>query len=100
MSKSKLNGKQRRYLRGKGHSLEPIVQVGKEGLTDALVGAVGAALGTHELIKVKVGGNAPEGRHEVAESLAARTDSELVQVLGNTVLLYRPDPEEPRIELP
>jgi RNA-binding protein len=100
MTKSKLNGKQRRFLRGKGHALEPVVLVGKEGVTDALVGAVGAALGTHELVKIKVGGNSPEGRHEVAEALATRTDSELVQVLGNTVLLYRPDPEEPKIELP
>jgi RNA-binding protein len=95
-----LTGKQRRHLRGLGHALEPIVQVGKDGVTDALVSATEAALAQHELIKIRVGGNAPDDRHDVGEALAQRAHAELVQVLGNTVLLYKPDPKEPRIALP
>ena len=97
---TQLSGKQRRFLRGKGHALSATVQVGKEGLTDALVKAVSAALDEHELVKIKLGQAAGLDRHAAAEELAARTDSALVQVLGNTILLYRPDEEEPQIELP
>lgn len=95
-----LRGKQRRYLRGLGHHLDPVVLVGKEGVSDGLVGAADAALVTHELIKVRLGESAGEDRHGLAEELAARTQSELVQVLGRTALLYRARPEEPTIRLP
>ncbi len=74
-----------------------MVQVGKDGVDDGLVAAVDQALADHELIKVKVG----EGdRHEVADELAAATKSEVAQVLGNIVLLYRAHPDEPQIVLP
>jgi RNA-binding protein len=95
-----LTGKQRRYLRALGHGLAPLLQIGKEGVTDAFVAAMKQALGDHELIKVKVGGNAPVDRHDAAAELAELGEAELVQVLGNHVLLYRPDPEDPVIELP
>lgn len=95
-----LTGKQRRHLRALAHDLKPLVQVGRGGIDDGLVAAVDQALADHELIKVKVGEAANLDRHEAADSLAARTKSEVAQVLGNTVLLYRPDPEDPQIKLP
>ena len=95
-----LTGKQRRHLRALAHPLKPIVQVGKGGIDDGLVAAVDQALADHELIKVKVGEHAGVDRHEVAESLADKTKSQVAQVLGNTVLLYRPDPDAPTIKLP
>ena len=95
-----LTGKQRHYLRGLGHALEAVIQVGKEGVSDAVTAALGQALDTHELVKVKLGQNTPEDRHTAADELAARTQSELVQVLGKAILLYRRHPEDPRIELP
>lgn len=95
-----LTGKQRRHLRALAHPLKPLVQVGKGGIDDGLIAAVDQALADHELIKVKVGENAAMDRHEVAEQLAGKTNSQVAQVLGNTVLLYRPDPEDPTIELP
>ena len=95
-----LSGKQRRYLRGLGHHLDAVVQVGKDGLTEGLVGATDAALEQHELIKVRLGESAPGDRHEVASELAAATSAELVQVLGRTLLLYRRRAEEPAIVLP
>ena len=95
-----LTGKQRRHLRGLGHGLESIVQVGKGGIDDGLVAALDQALADHELVKVRVGESANLDRHEAADALADRTKSQVAQVLGNTVLLYRPRPENPEIELP
>jgi RNA-binding protein len=95
-----LTGKQRRHLRGLGHELRPVVQLGKGGIDDGIVAAVEQALADHELVKVKVGEAAGLDRHEAADALAARTRSDVAQVLGNTVLLYRPNPDEPVIKLP
>jgi RNA-binding protein len=95
-----LTGKQRRFLRGKAHDLRPVVHTGKEGVSPAVVAAVDAALFDHELIKVKIGDGADQDRHAVAEKLALDTGSQLAQVLGFTVVLYRPHPDEPKIELP
>jgi RNA-binding protein len=95
-----LTGKQRRHLRALAHPLHPIVQVGKGGLDDGLVAAVDQALADHELIKVKVGENADASKADVAEQLAQRTKSEVAQIIGNIVLLYRADADKPVIELP
>ncbi len=95
-----LTGKQRRYLRGLGHELKVIVQVGKGGIDDGVIAAVDQALTDHELIKLKVGDSANLDRHDAATDLAKRTNSDVAQVLGYTVLLYRPDPEDPKITLP
>ena len=94
-----LGGKQRSFLRGLGHHLTPIVLVGKEGVSDGLVAATGAALEQHELIKVRFGESAGD-RHALAGELAERTRAELAQVLGRTALLYRARAEEPAIKLP
>ena len=95
-----LTGKQRRHLRALGHHLNAVVQIGHEGVTDALVAQTNEQLEAHELIKVKVSENAPEDRHGSADALAAKTGSEVAQVLGRTALLYRPRPEKPEIVLP
>ena len=95
-----LTGKQRRHLRALGHDLRPIVQVGKGGIDDGLVAAVDHALDDHELVKLKLGEAAGLDRHEAADAIARRTHSEVAQVLGNTVLLYRAHPDEPQIVLP
>ena len=95
-----LSGKQRRYLRGLGHNLEPIVQIGKLGLTDAVTAAVDTALDEHELIKVRIGTECPDDRHDVAERLAPAVKSEIAQVLGRTLLLWRKRPKDSKIQLP
>ena len=77
-----------------------VVQIGKSGIDDGLVAAVDRALADHELVKIKVGESAGLDRHEAADAIAARTRSDVAQVLGNTVLLYRANPDEPAIELP
>ena len=95
-----LSGKQRRHLRSLGHDLRPIVQIGKGGIDEGLVAAVDQALVDHELVKVKVGEAAGLDRHDAAEAIAQRTRSEVAQVLGNIVLLYRAHPDDPQIVLP
>ena len=93
-----LTGKQRRQLRALGHHLNPVVIIGQQGITPGVIAAVDQALTDHELIKVKFG-EGPEDRHEGSESLARETQSEVAQVLGRMVLLYRPRPEDPTIKL-
>ena len=95
-----LSGKQRRHLRALGHHLDPLLQIGHEGVTDAVVAQANTQLGRHELIKVRVLESSPLDRREAADELAARTGADLAQVLGRTFLLYKRDPEKPRIELP
>lgn len=95
-----LTGKQRRHLRALGHELKALVQIGKGGIDEGLVQAVDQALADHELIKVKVGDAAKLDRHDAATELAAQTRSEVAQVLGYTLLLYRANPDDPQIKLP
>jgi RNA-binding protein len=95
-----LTGKQRRHLRALGHALRPVAQVGKEGISEGMIAAVDRALADHELVKVRIAESAGLDREDAAEELASRTESAVAQVLGNVVLLYRADPEEPRIRLP
>lgn len=95
-----LTGKQRRHLRALGHHLDPLLQIGHEGITDAVVAHAETQLRRHELIKVRVLESAPLDRREAAGDLSERTGAALAQVLGRTFLLYKRDPEKPRIELP
>ena len=74
--------------------------MGHEGVSDAVVAQADAQLEAHELIKVRMGDNAPDDRHATAEDLAARTRAHLAQVIGRTALLYRRRKEEPVIVLP
>jgi RNA-binding protein len=90
----------RRTLRAAGHHLSPIVQVGKEGVTDPVRRQLDQALLDHELVKVKVGTESPEDRFEAAEALRAGCGAQVAQILGRTVLLYRRHPRKPRFEPP
>jgi RNA-binding protein len=95
-----LTGRQRRHLRALGHHLDPVLQVGHEGISDAVVRQADQQLETHELIKVKIGESSPQDRHDAAALLAGRTHAQVAQVLGRTALLYRPRKDKPEIVLP
>lgn len=95
-----LTGGQRRHLRGLAHHLQPVVQLGKEGLTDPVVAAVEQALFDHELIKVRVLENAPLGRNDAGRELAEALGAHVVGRIGRIAILYRRHPNEPRIRLP
>ncbi len=92
------SGPLRRALRAAGHHLAPVVQMGKEGVTEALTRQVSQALLDHELIKVKVGTESPEDRFEAAERLGLQSGAAVAQILGRTILLYRKHPARPRYE--
>ncbi|MBK8169951.1 MAG: ribosome assembly RNA-binding protein YhbY [Sandaracinaceae bacterium] len=98
--KESLSGKQRQYLRGLAHALAPIVQIGKDGITESLTAAVDRALIDHELIKVRVLESSPVDRRECEEALAAALDAHGVGTIGRIVMLYRRHPEKPKISLP
>jgi RNA-binding protein len=88
----------RRALRSAGHGLDPVVQIGKQGVTDPVVAQVARALLDHELIKVKLGSECPSSRFEVAERLGGEPGVKVAQILGRTILLYRRHPKHPRFE--
>ncbi len=89
----------RRRLRAAGHHLAPVVQVGKEGVTDPVLRQLDRALLDHELVKVKVGSESPEDRFASAEALLAGAEgAALAQILGRTILVYRRHPKKPRFE--
>ena len=88
----------RKALRAAGHHLSPVVQVGKEGVTPAVVEQLAGALAAHELVKVKVGTESPEDRFEAAARLGVDAGAQIAQILGRTMLVYRRHPEKPRFE--
>jgi RNA-binding protein len=88
----------RKALRAAGHHLSPVVQVGKEGVTPAVLKQLDEALLAHELVKVKVGAESPEDRFEAAARVAAGPGVLVAQVLGRTMLVYRKHPRTPRFE--
>jgi RNA-binding protein len=100
MLPKKLSGKALRHLRALGHDLDPVIAVGKNGVTESLAKEAAHALEKHELIKVRVMQEAPVDRHEAAETLAEKTGAALAQVLGRTFLLYKRNDKKPKIVLP
>ena len=95
-----LSGKQRRYLRGQGNSIKPTVYIGKDGISDALLNSLGEAFNNRELVKVRIEKSCELERKEAGRQLAQAAAAHMVQVLGNTLLLYQPDPDKPEIKLP
>ncbi len=94
-----LTGKQVRHLRALGHHLNPVVMIGKDELTPAILDAVEIALNDHELIKIKLQEGCLLDRREVGDALAEATGGAIAQILGKTLLLYRPS-ENRKITLP
>lgn len=96
-----LTSSQRRYLRALAHHLDPVVLVGKQGLTDMLVRAAAEALDVHELIKVRFN-DFKEEKRDLTEEIARRTGAQIVGAIGHVFILYRRQPEEEKrkIDLP
>ena len=94
-----LSGKQKRYLRGLASCEKSIFQIGKDALSDNLLEQVDHALEARELVKISVLKNSPADIEETAFDLARLTHSELVQVIGRTIVLYRTG-RDPKILLP
>ena len=95
-----LTGKQKRFLRAEAHHLDPIFQVGKGGVNDAMLAQLRDVLEVRELIKVRILDNCEEDKNEVAVDLAKGTGAELVQLIGLTVVLYKESKNKKKIILP
>ena len=94
-----LTGKQKNYLRGVAHSMNPIVMIGAKGLTDAVLKEVEIALDQHELIKIKLPVNSKAEKTALLTQITESTGSEAVQIIGRIGVIYRPS-DELKITLP
>ena len=94
-----MTSKQRAYLKSLANSLEPIFQVGKSSLTPEFTEAISEAFNTRELLKIAVLKNCIDDPKEIAAVVAERTHSQVVQVIGKKIILYKPDKKNPKIIL-
>jgi RNA-binding protein len=93
---TRLTSKQRAELRRLAHKLKPVVLVGTDGITDAVLASLRDAFHTRELLKVKALESAPAPIREIADAIAtALGDAQTVQTIGRVAVLYRPNPEDP-----
>lgn len=95
-----MTSKQRAYLKSLASSLNPVFQVGKSSLTPEFTQAVEEAFNTRELLKISVLKNCADDPNEIAAMIAERTHSQVVQVIGKKMILYKPDKKNPKIILP
>ena len=96
-----LTSKQRAHLRKLAHHLKPVVLVGNDGVTEAVLDSLRDAFNTRELLKLKLLETAPLDVRKAADAISNGLDDvHPVQTIGRTVVLYRPDPDDPEIELP
>ena len=98
-----LTEQQKKFLRGRGHQLKPLIMVGDAGLSEPLLAEFESTLDHHELLKVRVRVGDRDARDEIIEKLCETGKAELVQRIGNVALLYRPNlnkKPEKRIRLP
>ncbi|MGB5624311.1 MAG: ribosome assembly RNA-binding protein YhbY [Woeseiaceae bacterium] len=99
----KLSESQKKYLRGLGHPLKPVIIVGDSGLSESLLAEYESTLNHHELIKIRVRVGDRAARDEIIEKLCSESSANLIQRIGNVALLYRPNlnkKTEKRIRLP
>lgn len=95
-----MTSKQRAYLKGLAMNIEPVVQIGKASITPENVEAVSEVFNTHELVKIAVLNNCTDAPEKIAGMIAERTHSQVVQVIGKKIVLYKPFKNNPKIILP
>jgi RNA-binding protein len=91
---------QKKFLRGLGHQLKPVIMIGDAGLTDAVLKEFATTIAHHELIKVRIRAGDRTIRDEIIARLCDKGSASLVSRIGNVALLYRRNDEKPRIPLP
>ncbi|MCH4532384.1 ribosome assembly RNA-binding protein YhbY [Staphylococcus haemolyticus] len=95
-----LTGKQKRYLRSLAHNLDPIFQIGKSGINKNMIAQIDDTLENRELIKIHVLQNNFDDKNELAVALSNATKSEIVQVIGSMIVIYRESVDNKEITLP
>ena len=93
-----MTSKQRAYLRSLASNIDAIIQIGKDGVGDNLIEQVDGAIKNHELIKLTVLETSPIAASDAAIEIAERTKSEVVQIIGRKIVLFRRNPQKPKIE--
>ncbi|MDP9501112.1 ribosome assembly RNA-binding protein YhbY [Bisgaard Taxon 45] len=94
-----LSTKQKQFLKGIAHHLNPVVMIGNNGLTEGVLAEIDNALTHHELIKVKIAGADREVKQLIIDAIIRETQASAVQTIGHILVLYRPS-QEPQIQLP
>ena len=95
-----MTSKQRAYLMSLASNLNPVFQIGKSSLTPEITNAINECFNNNELIKIGVLKNCMDDPRAIGEVLAERTRSQLIQVIGKKIVLYKPNKDKPKIELP
>lgn len=95
-----LTGKQKRFLRSQAHHVDPTFQIGKSGINENMIIQIKDILEKRELIKIHILQNNLEDKATLAETIANETQSELVQLIGSMIVLYKESKENKTIELP
>ena len=95
-----LTGKQKRYLRSLAHNIDPIFQIGKAGINDNMISQIDETLENRELIKIHILQNNFDDKNDLAQTLSKATNSEVVQVIGSMIVIYRESQENKEISLP
>ena len=94
-----LTGKQKNYLSGVAHPLNPVVMIGAKGLTDAVMQEIELALNSHELIKIKLPSNSKPEKTALLTQITAQSSSEAIKLIGRIAVIYRAG-DEPKISVP
>jgi len=94
-----LSPAQRKQLKSLAHHLNPVVMIGQHGLRDSVIDEIDGALRAHELIKVRISGAERDERAALSLEIAERTQAEVVQQIGHITVLFRRNPQRPRITL-
>ncbi|WP_410208133.1 ribosome assembly RNA-binding protein YhbY [Fusobacterium sp.] len=94
-----LTSKRRAYLRKKAHDLDPLVRIGKEGITDNLIQSILDAIESRELIKVKILQNCEEEKQKIMDELSTYKEFQVVGIIGKTIILFKENTEKPVISL-
>jgi len=95
-----LSESQKKYLRGRGHALKPVITVGDAGLSASLMAEYESTIAHHELIKVRVRSGDRSVRNAIIHELCASGSAELIQRVGNVALIYRENADEKKIIIP
>jgi RNA-binding protein len=96
----RLTNNQKKYLRSLAHDLKPIVMVGQQGLSNAVLAELESTMTKHELLKIKVRANDRDEKQQIVDKILNFSKAVLVQVIGGVLIIYRPFDENPSIILP
>lgn len=84
-----LTTKEKQHLKGRAHSLKPVIMIGSNGITPAVIKEIDRALDDHELIKIRIQGADRDARQLMVDDIATQADAEMVQLIGSIGVFYR-----------